>query len=183
MKIRRATIDDASCLAKIHVDSWRAAYKGLVPDTHLSSLDYNRRTEDFRKWIEADDAEICLVEQKGKILGFVTFGIYRGNNADQNKSGEIWGIYLDPDEWRKGCGTILYKHAEKMLKDQGHAQIFLWVFAQNPRARHFYEAMGFKTDGGSKTLNFGIPLKVIRYRKELKKPEQSLSTDAPTARG
>lgn len=60
------------------------------------------------------------------------------------------------------------------LKEQGHAQIFLWVFAQNPRARRFYEAMGFKTDGESKTLNFGIPLEVIRYRKELKEAEQTV---------
>jgi len=62
MKVRCATLDDASYLAKIHVDSWRAAYRGLVPDTHLKSLDYDRRTEDFRKWIEAGDAEIYLVE-------------------------------------------------------------------------------------------------------------------------
>ena len=71
-------------------------------------------------------------------------------------------------EWRKGCGTILHKHAEKVLQERGYTQILLWVFAQNPRARLFYEAMGFKTDGESKMLNFGIPLEVIRYRKELK---------------
>lgn len=171
MKIRRATIDDVSCLAKIHVDSWRAAYHGLVPDTYLSSLDYNRRTEDFRKWIEAGDAEIYLVELKGKILGFVTFGIYRGDNAGQNKSGEIWGIYLDPDEWRKGYGALLYQHSEKMLKERGYARIFIWVFSQNPRARRFYEAMGFKTDGESRMLKFGIPLEAIRYRKELNNAE------------
>ncbi|MDD5678337.1 MAG: GNAT family N-acetyltransferase [Kiritimatiellae bacterium] len=173
MKIRRAIITDAFCLAKIHVDSWRAAYRGLVPDTHLNSLDYNRRTEGFRKRIEAGDAETYLLEQGCKIIGFVTFGIYRENNTKQNNSGEIWGIYLDPDAWRKGYGTILYKEAEKMLKERGHTTIFLWVFAQNTRARRFYEAMGFKTDGGSKTLNFGIPLAVIRYRKELKNAESA----------
>ena len=97
MKVRRAIIDDASRLAKIHVDSWRAAYRGLVPDTHL-------------------------------------------------------------------C-----KHAEKMLKEQGHTTIFLWVFSLNQRARRFYEAMGFKTDGGTKMLNSGIPLVVIRYRKRIER--------------
>lgn len=167
MKIRRATLADAAYLAKIHLDSWCAAYRGLVPDTHLHSLDYDRRTDDFRKWLEAGDAETCLAELKEKIIGFVTFGTYRGTDANQNKSGEIWGIYLAPDEWQKRYGTILYKHAEKILREQGYTRIFLWVFAQNPRARCFYEAMGFKTDGESKMLNFGIPLEVIRYRKEL----------------
>ena len=171
MKVRRATLDDASHLAKIHVDSWREAYRGLVPDTHLNSLDYDHRTGDFRKWLKAGDAETCLVELKGKILGFVTFGIYRGTDDNQNESGEIRGIYLDPDEWRKGCGTILYKHAEKILKERDYTQVFLWVFARNPRARRFYEAMGFKPNGESKMLNFGIPLEVIRYRKELKDAE------------
>ena len=151
------------------MDSWRTAYRGLVPDTHLNSLDYNRRTEGFRKWIEAGGAEIYLLEQEGNIIGFITFGTYRGNNTEQNNSGEISGIYFDPDAWRKGCGTILYKHAEKMLKEQGHTTIFLWVFSRNQRARRFYEAMGFKTDGGTKMLNSGIPLVVIRYRKRIER--------------
>ncbi len=65
----------------------------------------------------------------------------------------------------------MYKHAENALKERGYAKFFIWVFTQNPRARRFYEAMGFKTDGGSKMLNFGISLEVIRYRKELKNAE------------
>lgn len=43
MNIRRATAGDAVALANVHIDFWRSAYRGLVPDSHLDSLDYDRR--------------------------------------------------------------------------------------------------------------------------------------------
>ena len=34
-------------------------------------------------------------------------------------------------------------------------------------ARQFYEAMGSSPDGATKRLDFGIPLQVVRYRRDL----------------
>jgi len=31
MKIRRATLQDAENIAKVHVDSWRTTYQNLLP--------------------------------------------------------------------------------------------------------------------------------------------------------
>lgn len=35
MKIRIATIEDAYAIAKVHVDSWKTTYKGIIPDHFL----------------------------------------------------------------------------------------------------------------------------------------------------
>ena len=38
-RVRRATVDDADAIGWIHVESWQVAYRGLVPDWYLGSLD------------------------------------------------------------------------------------------------------------------------------------------------
>ena len=181
MTIRPATADDASTLAAIHIDSWRSAYRGLVPDSRLDALDYGRRAEHFRQWLLDADSQIFVVEAGGTAVGFCTLGASRDPDADQGATGEIWGIYLAPDHWRKGLGTALCQHAEQTLHRQGYTAATLWVFADNPRARRFYEAMGFETDGASKTLQMGVSLGAVRYRRGIGKSGHNAAQDGESA--
>jgi len=167
MKIRAATADDAPALGPVHVDSWRAAYRGLVPDARLDALDCERRAQSFRQWLEDADSAIFVTECAGRVVGFLTLGASRDADVDPKVTGEVMGIYLDPDHWRQGLGGTLCRHAENVLSRRGYTQVTLWVFAGNPRARRFYEAMGFEPDGASRELNVGAPLEAVRYRKAL----------------
>ncbi|MEU6929538.1 hypothetical protein AB0A05_10295 [Streptomyces sp. NPDC046374] len=45
MPIREAAPSDAAAVAAVHIRSWRAAYRGLVPDAYLDSLDVGERTD------------------------------------------------------------------------------------------------------------------------------------------
>jgi ribosomal protein S18 acetylase RimI-like enzyme len=167
MEIRRATLDDALPVARVHIDSWRSAYRGLVPDAYLDGLNYERRAERLRDLLSAGASETYLAAADGQILGFLDCGGCRDTDVDLKATGEIWGIYLAPEHWRKGIGTLLCRHGEQVLAGRGYATVALWVFEGNARARRFYEAMGFIVDGASKSLDFGVPLKVVRYQKQL----------------
>ena len=171
MNIRRATIDDAAALARLHIDSWRSAYRGLVPDSHLDNLDYDRRAERFRESLAGQLEETHLVEQDGDMLGFLTLGACRDEDLDQETSGEIWGIYLAPEHWRKGVGGQLCRYGERILESRAYRIATLWVLAGNDQARRFYEAMRYEVDGAAKMLNFSTPLEAVRYRRELKDKE------------
>lgn len=178
MEIRRATPDDAVALARVHIDSWRSAYRGLVPDSHLDSLDYERHAQRFRESLGRNAEESYLAEQDGEVLGFLTLGGCRGTDVDQKATGEIWGIYLAPGHWRKGIGSMLCRYGERILTLRGYLAATLWVFAGNDQARRFYEAMGFTADGASRTFNPGAPLEAVRYRKELRDAEPAHAGDA-----
>ena len=178
MEIRRATSDDAVALARVQIDSWRVAYRGLVPDSHLDSLDYELRAQRFREPPAQFAEERYLAEQNGEVLGFLTLGECRDGDVDPKTCGEIWAIYLEPGHWRKGIGTSLCRYGERILKARGYRSAMLWVFAGNDQARRFYEAMGFRPDGASKTLNPGAPLEAVRYRKELEDAEPARAGDA-----
>jgi hypothetical protein len=44
----------------------------------------------------------------------------------------------------------------------------LWVLASNEQARRFYEAAGWRPDGGAQTIELGgATLEEVRYRREL----------------
>ena len=171
MNIRPAVPADANAIARLHIDSWRAAYRGLVPDSILVKLDYDRRAERFRESLSQHAEETYVAEQDGDALGILTIGACRDEDVDQESTGEIWGIYLTPRHWRKGLGRILCRHGEQILRSRDYRLVTLWVFADNDQARRFYEAMGYEIDGGRKTLEIGAPLEAVRYRRELEAPE------------
>src|SRR5512136_2512469 len=165
MNLRRATPDDATAIARLHVDSWRSAYRGVVPDEFLDSMDPDKRARRFRESLASGSEETYLAEEKGELLGILTLGACRDADVDHAITGEIWGIYLAPQHWRKGWGRAILQRAEQMLQSRGYQRATLWVLEGNAQARRFYEAMGFEADGASKQLDLGAPLTAIRYRK------------------
>src|SRR5437879_13119833 len=44
VRIREADCADAPAVSRVHVDSWRTTYRGIVPDDYLARLSYERRT-------------------------------------------------------------------------------------------------------------------------------------------
>ena len=107
MNIRRAQESDAPALAKVHVDSWQAAYRGLVPDSVLQGFTYQGRTERFWQSLATGSEETYLVEEDGSVMGFLVLGTCRDSDLNVDCTGEIWGIYISPDHWRKGLGKML----------------------------------------------------------------------------
>jgi len=165
--LRRATPNDAEELAAVHLASWRAAYRGIVPEAVFKTRDIAYRTVRFREFLTTDEGETYLVERAGLIAGFMTLGACRDADANAKERGEIWGIYLRPSSWRRGIGTRLSRFAETWFRERGYPDVTLWVLERNTAARRFYEARGFEPDGAVKELALGIPLLAVRYRKTI----------------
>ena len=174
MNIRRARVEDAPQMAQVHVDAWQAAYRGLVPDTFLQGFTYPRREAAFRQALAANTEETYLMEDGQRPVGLLTIGACRDADLETGLTGEIWGIYLAPDYWRRGLGTQLVHAAEGLLHSRGYRDIVLWVLEGNLAARRFYETMGFHLDGASKIVELGKPLPVVRYQKTSGAPTPAL---------
>jgi RimJ/RimL family protein N-acetyltransferase len=171
MALRRAAPPDVPTLARLHVDSWRAAYRDIVPASFLERFTYAARRQAFHAGLEERSEETYLVERDGEALGLLTLGPCRDDDLDQRTTGEIWGIYLQPSHWRQGAGRFACHEAECLLRSRGCATVVLWVLAANRAARRFYEAMGFAADGAAKEIRIGAPLQAVRYRKSLAEGE------------
>lgn len=154
MTVRPAVVADAPAVASVHVQTWRAAYRGLVPDSVLDGLSVAARTSNWESAIPRGGVWVGLVDDV--VAGFVAVGPSREPDAEF----ELYAIYVLPSAWGTSLG---YELARAALGDE--QDVVLWVFDENPRARRFYERLGFRADGTVKTETVGgADLKEIRYR-------------------
>jgi ribosomal protein S18 acetylase RimI-like enzyme len=150
--IRPATPEDAEATARIHVSSWAAAYTLRGPSLE-QRLDLHRRFPPS-----------FVAEVDGEIAGFVGVGASRDPDAE----GELYLIYVDPAQWGSGIGRELIRAAEARLRELGYRHVVLWVLDENPRARRFYEAAGWRADGRRRPIEFlGQTVPEVRYAKQL----------------
>ena len=170
MQVRAARAADARAVAVVHVDSWRAAYPGLVPDEFLAQMSVDQREAMWRDLLGSMDwpARGTLVLVDGEhVVGFASVGSSRDEDAATG-TGELWGIYLHPDAWGTGGGRLLMSDATSRLTEAGFDEATLWVLRGNQRARRFYAVAGWSPDGTERTeTRPGFELHEVRYRRTL----------------
>lgn len=143
MSIRQARPADAEAIGRIHVETWRAAYRGIVPESYLANLSAVVRAGEWRELLEHQDrSRFVLVAQGegGEICGFAAAGPER--EGEPGYAGELYALYLRPTHQRLGLGRALVRGAAAGLAGAGMPSMLLWVFEANAGARAFYEKLG-----------------------------------------
>lgn len=163
MLVRAATVEDARAIESIRVNTWRAAYRHVFPPAELDALPIDetrwrhRLTEPPAGW------RIVVAEAGSRVIGFAAVGPSR----DTHGVGELYAIYVEQGSWSTGAGRALIERAELELAGEYDVAL-LWVLAENPRARRFYERAGWSPDGTRKDEEWlGVRATEVRYRKSL----------------
>jgi len=140
MYIRRAIIDDAKDIAKVHVDSWRSTYKNIIPDEFLDNLSYNKREDLWNRNISKKGNYVFVVlNNDEEIVGFADCGRRESNNIDN--TGNLTSIYLLEEYQGKGVGKLLLKQIFLQFEELGYNRVFVEVLEDN-KTRYFYEYYG-----------------------------------------
>lgn len=141
LTIRDATEADADAMARVKVDTWRTAYRGIIAADFLDSLSYAEAGERFRNsMILASDEEHFLVAvNAGKVVGFAIFGRERAVAAQDR--GEVYAIYMRQECQGKGIGRLLLRTAVSRMAMLGIRSLTVWTLEQG-RSRQFYEHLG-----------------------------------------
>jgi RimJ/RimL family protein N-acetyltransferase len=163
--IRQAVADDARAIAVVHVEGWRWAYRGLLPDPVLDGLSVDQREAMWRTALSAPDTEcrVWLAERDGRAVGLAATAPAR-EAGPPPRTAELTAIYLARGAAGAGAGRALLTHATDDLRRRGFRGAVLWVFAANPRARRFYEIAGWRLDGTVKQVQRGgAELTELRY--------------------
>jgi L-amino acid N-acyltransferase YncA len=165
LTVRAAVAADAAQIARVHVASWRAAYQGLLPERYLERLSADERQRTWRRRIEErhPDEAVLVAERDGTVVGFASAGPTRDRDADARAVGEVYAVYLVPEEWGRGAGRCLLEGLVAALEAWGFAHAGLWVLESNARARGFYEHLGWRTDGATKQERFAERVTEVRY--------------------
>jgi GNAT superfamily N-acetyltransferase len=167
MLLRLAEPDDAIAVARVHVRSWQAAYRTLLPADYLDQLCPEDRAQkyDFASLDPRKPQTIVAVEG-GLIHGFATTAPSR--DPDLVGHGELYALYVDPEQWGRGIGVALVSAARARLFELGFRNAVLWVPAGNIRAERFYQIDRWAPDGLRRIDSvWGVTVDEIRYQREL----------------
>ena len=132
------------------------------PDEHAALEDLQRRAStalpEYRAQLEAHpdaihlppaqiaNGQVLVAELDGRVAGFAAV-----------VAGELDGLFVEPELWRRGIGSALAEAATHEARKCGYT---LWVIAGHG-AREFYERCGFSVEGEAQT-RFGPSLRMSR---------------------
>jgi len=137
--VRPARPGDARGIARLDVETWRAAYAGVLSVDYLVGLSERRREAGWRSVILREPRDVRVaVDAAGAIVGFGSCGPNRG---DRSFTGEVFTLYVGPDWQNQGIGRRLLIALFRRLVAAGRQSAILWVLRDNP-SRFFYERLG-----------------------------------------
>ena len=143
--IRRAKPEDAAAIARVHVESWRSTYAGLLPERLLLKL--SNAQHESRWWrhvlghFRRSHFVYVAEDPRDGVVGFISGGAARDRELDYD--GEVYALYLLDEYHDAGIGAALFQRlSARMLRECGPGMV-VWVLSANP-SRYFYERLGGK---------------------------------------
>jgi ribosomal protein S18 acetylase RimI-like enzyme len=139
--IRPTREQDIPSIARVHVESWRTTYRGIVADSFLDALSYQKHEDRHRRYM-AQPGTVHFVAElpRDGIVGFLMGG--RERSGDVQFPGELFAIYILDQNRRQGIGSALVRHWAASLRRAGLNSALVWVLVENKPAIAFYRRLG-----------------------------------------
>lgn len=146
-------------LARLHVETWRETYRGVMRDEVLDDASSVGRRERFWTAVLTDDrytdTSAAVAELHGEVVGLALAG--RPLDDDATWHQQLYALYTRAAVHGSGAGPALLA---AVLAPQGSAG--LWVADPNPRAQAFYRKHGFSPDGATKVEDGVREIRMVR---------------------
>jgi GNAT superfamily N-acetyltransferase len=141
LAVRAARHEDAQAVARVYIDGWHDTYPSILPSELLRAMTPRGQTARWRAAIAAGGRERVLVAEcpQHGVVGMTSFG--PAQDRALGYDGEVYTLYVAPDFFGLGIGTLLLRAGFGALHTAGFTSGVIWAHARNP-ARYFYEAMG-----------------------------------------
>lgn len=153
---RPAKVEDAPAVQGVARESWHATYDDLLaPETIEHALEAWYDVEALAESIARPES-IFRVATDADVMGFAQAGPHPDADAerDGDENREVFKlsrIYLRPDRWGEGIGTMLLDDLAEDVRAAGGTAVRLTVHADNDVGIDFYESRGFERIGKRET--------------------------------
>ena len=144
---RRAQLNDAPGLARLHAETVADAYAGIFPPESPAPTPA-QLAPDYEALLRRGD-DVWLFEDDGCVSGAIALVTDPGVPAGWR----IERFNVHPRRQSNGLGAALYRCALASARHNGARQLNLWVLEKNDRARAIYEAWGWMLVPGRTLAN------------------------------
>jgi GNAT superfamily N-acetyltransferase len=157
-ELRCAVPADALSMARVHVDTWRETYRGLMSDAVLDDPGLLDSREKF--WHAAltdsqfEQNGVAVASHRGTLIGIAMAGPCLDDSAGPQ---QLYVLYAYAAFHGSGVGAALLN----AVIAPG-APAALWVADPNPRAQAFYRKHGFVADGAVKIEDDVREVRMVR---------------------
>ena len=152
LSIRVCGIDDWERLRAIRLEALAD-----TPDAYGSTYEESALWSDAQWKNAASTRLFYLAERDGRVVGMVSGGY---NDAHPGTRW-LYGMYVTPSERGTGTSALLVRTIGEWARSNGASEDYLHVTTSVPRARAFYEKVGFKPNGESRVMDRDHTLTLI----------------------
>ena len=160
---RNASKSDAERISKLHAESWRLNYRGLLDDQFLDDEVFENRKQVWSERMNSPDLNqrVILAEVQEELIGFGCLFL----NDEEQYGALLDNLHVAKLYSGKGIGSGIIKRLASEIKSSGgRNDMYLWVLKGNDGAIRLYEKLGalqkeleFETEFGNK------PVEKYRY--------------------
>ena len=152
--IRNIKKEDIPQVVDIQISGWQTAYKGIIDDEFLNSMNREERIAIRNKDFTPNG--FIVAELNSEIVGFCRYVDTNFSTPNEfDIDCEIIALYTKPDLKGNGIGTKLFQYVLNEFKTINKTKMIIWCLKENYPSRKFYKKMG-GTIIGEKTITFGI---------------------------
>lgn len=135
--IRKATIEDAQEMAIMLIDNWKVAYKNIVNDEFLNTLNYTDKQKEQEEYLKMDNSHVFLYidDESDEILGIVAY-------EEKQDEIEIVGFDVRLEYRRKGIGSFMFEFLKEVGYKAQSNKIVFWCLADDLPTVSFLQYVG-----------------------------------------
>ena len=148
--VRKAEIEDCRDLGRIHSESWKAAYKEIIPDSFLDKITAESRGKRFADAMSRGNERNFVAVRENGVVGFICLGKSRDDDLDDTFGRSR--AYTHPYTGNRGIETHAVRPA--CLKDEGYER-YLGP-GQNERARDSMRSLVSGLTGQGRNLTLTV---------------------------
>lgn len=138
--IRNITEEDIPAVVDIQVEGWKTAYKGIIDDVFLNSMDKKERIEQRKN--DYKMGEFIVAEYNNEVVGFCRYDEVVVSPDGEGFDCELMALYVKPELKQQGIGKTMFNYVITDLKNKGKNKMIIWCLKDNYPSRKFYEKMG-----------------------------------------
>lgn len=139
--IRNIKEEDIPSVVDIQINGWKTAYKGIIDDDFLNSMNREEKIEKRRK--DYNQNGFIVAELNKEVVGFCRYidnNSYTPNMLEIDC--EIVALYVKPNLKYNGIGTELFQFVTNEFKSKNRTKMIIWCLKDNKPSRKFYTKMG-----------------------------------------